>query len=181
MAPAAATAEWRNFRRDQATHIAQTLENVTVLEAADERIEALTLALFMREALETPDCTAALVTPDRAVARRVAAELRRFNIDIDDSGGEALLMTSAGALARLVATIAVEGLTAVHLSALLAHPLASLGSGRDGIVALAPMIEIGVLRRPGAGAGGWRKSVIKARAAAQERHVLKIFLRLSLK
>ena len=170
MAPAAATAEWRNFRRDQATHIAQALENVTVLEAADERIEALTLALFMREALETPDRTAALVTPDRAVARRVAAELRRFDIDIDDSGGEALLMTSAGALARLVATIAVEGLTAVHLSALLAHPLASLGSGRDEIVALAPMIEIGVLRRPGAGAGGWRESVIKARAAAQERH-----------
>ena len=170
MAPAGATADWRIFRRDEAAHIAQALEHVTVLEAPDERIEALSLALFMREALETPGRTAALVTPDRAVARRVAAELRRFGIDIDDSGGASLAMTCAGALARLVAAIAVEGLTAINLSALLAHPLTCLGVARADIAALASLIEIGVLRRPGAGAGGWRESVLKARAAAQENH-----------
>lgn len=170
MAPAAATAAWRNFRRNETAHMAQALENVTVLEAPDERVEALALALFMREALETPGRTAALVTPDRAIARRVAAELRRFDIDIDDSGGIALAMTGAGALARLVGAIAVEGLNAVNLSALLAHPLTCLGRTRDAIVALTPLIEISVLRRPGAGAGGWRESVIKARAAACEKH-----------
>lgn len=170
MAPAAATAEWRRFRHAETEDIASALENVTVLEAPDERIEALALALFMREALETPARTAALVTPDRAIARRVAAELRRFDIDIDDSGGAALATTSVGALARLVALIAAEGLTAVNLSALLAHPLTCLGVSREEIVAQAPLIEIGVLRRPGAGAGGWRESIVTARAAAQEKH-----------
>ena len=36
---------------------------------------------------------AALVTPDRLLARRVAAELRRFDIEIDDSGGASLAST----------------------------------------------------------------------------------------
>jgi ATP-dependent helicase/nuclease subunit B len=179
VAPAAATADWRIFRRDEEAHIAQALEHVTVLEAPDERIEALSLALFMREALETPGRTAALVTPDRAVARRVAAELRRFGIDIDDSGGSSLAMTRAGALARLVAAIAAEGLTAINLSALLAHPSTCLGVPRADIVALAPLIEIGVLRRPGAGAGDWRESVLNARAAAQEKHAYPAARRIS--
>ena len=170
MAPAAATADWRRFRRDEASLIATALENVTVLEAADERAEALSLALFMRAALETPGRTAALVAPDRTIARRVAAELTRFDIDIDDSGGVALATTHAGALARLTAIIIDEGLNAVNLSALLAHPLTCLGGARARIVSLAPLIEIGVLRRPGAGAGGWRASIVKARAAAQEKH-----------
>jgi ATP-dependent helicase/nuclease subunit B len=170
MAPAAATAEWRRFRRDEAAHIASGLENVTVLEAPDERIEALALALFMREALETPERTAALVTPDRMIARRVAAELRRYNIDIDDSGGFALATASMGGLARLVAIIADGGLNAVNLSALLAHPLTCLGGAREDIAVLAPLIEIGVLRRPGAGASGWRSSVQKAQEAAQNKH-----------
>lgn len=170
MAPAAATANWRRFREEHELLIASALEDVTVLEAPDERIESLALALFMREALETPGRTAALVTPDRAIARRVATELRRFDIDIDDSGGVALASTRAGALARLVLVVAAEGLTAVNISSLLSHPLTSLGVGRDPIAALSPLIEIGVLRRPGAGGGGWRESVVKARAAAKMTH-----------
>ena len=37
-----------------------------------------------------PDKTAALVTPDRALARRVLAALARWNVPVDDSGGDAL-------------------------------------------------------------------------------------------
>lgn len=170
MAPAAVTADWRRYRQEAAGRIASALENLTVLEAPDERIESLSLALFMREALETPGRTAALVTPDRVIARRVAAELRRFDIDIDDSGGVALATTRAGALARLVTIIVDEGLNAVNMSALLAHPLTCLGGARDTVVALAPLIEIGVLRLPGVGVGGWLESVAKARAAANMKH-----------
>jgi ATP-dependent helicase/nuclease subunit B len=42
------------------------------------------------------DKTAALVTPDRALARRVMAALGRWNLVFDDSGGDALMDTSAG-------------------------------------------------------------------------------------
>ena len=52
--------------------------------------------------------TAALVTPDRALARRVAAALERWNIEADDSGGDRLPDTEAGVFARLVAQAALE-------------------------------------------------------------------------
>ncbi len=69
-----------------------------MVEAADEREEALTIAVALREALEQPDRTAALITPDRALALRVAAELRRWNIVADDSAGEPLARSPAGRL-----------------------------------------------------------------------------------
>lgn len=170
MLPADATPAWRAFRADHGAEFAAALEDVIALEAPDERLEALTLALFMREALETPNRTAALVTPDRNLARRVAAELRRFDIDVDDSGGASLASTSAGGLARLVAATGAEGLNAVNIAALLAHPLALLGLPRESLAALAPIVEIGVLRAVGAGSEGWAASVAFARSLAAGRH-----------
>ena len=79
MAPADATSAWRDYQAAQSGGFAAALDGVIALEAPDERLEALTLALFMREALETPGRTAALVTPDRhrrAARRRRAATLR---------------------------------------------------------------------------------------------------------
>ena len=60
------------------------------IEAANAEEEALAIAVALREAVETPDKTAALVTPDRALARRVLAALERWNVAADDSGGDAL-------------------------------------------------------------------------------------------
>ena len=56
----------------------------------------------------TTDKTAALVTPDRALARRVLAALARWNVAVDDSGGDALPDTAAGVFARLAAEAALE-------------------------------------------------------------------------
>ena len=79
------------------------------------------------KALETPGKTAALVTPDRALARRVVAALDRWHVAVDDSGGDALADTSAGLFARLAAETALGGLEPVPLLALLKHPLLRLG------------------------------------------------------
>ena len=54
---------------------AAALAGVALIEAENEAEEALAAALALRETLETPGRTAALVTPDPAIARRVAAEL----------------------------------------------------------------------------------------------------------
>ncbi len=170
MAPADATAAWRDFRSANAARFQAALDGVTLLEAPDEQLEALSLALFMREALETPGRTAALVTPDRTIARRVAAELRRFDIEIDDSGGASLASTQAGTLARLIAGIATSELDAVAIAALLAHPLVRLGRTREETTALAPLVEVGVLRASPAGAGGYAAQAAQARAAAAEAH-----------
>ena len=82
----------------------QALEGLSVIEAANDEEEALTIALIMREVLETPDKTAALVTPDPALARRVKARLRRWSVNVDYSQGQPLEETALGSyLARLMA------------------------------------------------------------------------------
>src|SRR5262249_1669178 len=76
---------------------------VAVVEAANAGEEALAIAISLREAVETPHKTAALITPDRALARRVLAALERWKIAVDDSGGDALADTSPRRFARLAA------------------------------------------------------------------------------
>lgn len=170
MAPAGATATWRLFREAAGAQFDVALDGVALLEAPDEQMEALALALFLREALETPGRTAALVTPDRNIGRRVAAELRRFDIDIDDSGGDSLATTRVGALARLVAGAGVQGLDAVAISALLHHPLTRFGRTAEDAFELAALVELGLLRATPPDAQGYAKTVERAHAAAGGPH-----------
>ncbi len=86
----------------------------------------------MREARHL-NKSAALVTPDRALARRVMAALGRWNLEFDDSGGDALMETSAGIFARLVAEAATKGLEPPTLLALLKHPLFRLGGAHGAL------------------------------------------------
>lgn len=142
--PAETTEAWRGYGRDEAAH-AEALAGVTVIEAADEREEALAIAVALREALEGPG-TAILVTPDRTLGRRVREDLSRWGIDIDVSSGEPLGTTPAGALTRLVLDSAVQELAPVEVLALLAHPLVRLGRPRGAVEALARTLEIAILR-----------------------------------
>ncbi len=82
--------------------LAAALQGVAIVVADNEHEEALALAIAMRETLETPGKTAALITPDPAIARRVSAELARWGVEIEDSAGRTLGQSSAGALARLI-------------------------------------------------------------------------------
>ncbi len=140
--PADSTDLWAR-RRDEATD--DGLADVAIILAADENEEALALAAAMREALETPGRTAALITPDVAIARRVAAELTRWGIEIEASAGRTLGETDAGVLARL-ALAAAGDFSPLPLAALLANPLTSLGRTREAYQAAARALEIGVLR-----------------------------------
>ncbi len=63
----------------------------------------MAIALLLRGALEQPDRRAALVTPDRDLAGRVAAELGRFGVVADDSAGETLAETPPAVFLRLLA------------------------------------------------------------------------------
>ena len=119
------------------------LHSVAVIEAANAEEEALAIAVALREAVDDPGKTAALVTPDRALARRVLAALARWNVPVDDSGGDALPDTPAGVFARLAAEAALDGLAPVTLLALLKHPLVP-ASTRAAVATL----ERAVLRGP---------------------------------
>ncbi len=123
MRPAATTDAWR----DLAPLPAEALAGLSRYDCAGAHEEALTIALLLRRKLETPGATAALVTPDRELARRVAAELRRWGIEIDNSAGLPLNRTPPGVFLRLVLDLAASGLAPVPLLAALKHPLAAGG------------------------------------------------------
>jgi ATP-dependent helicase/nuclease subunit B len=128
------------------------------IDCADEGEEAGVIALKLRHALEIPGRTAALVTPDRNLARRVAAELLRWGIEIDDSGGQALGDTAPGTFLRLILEAASTSFSPVALLALLKHPLAVGGLAPGVFRAKIRELEKFVLRgpRPGAGVAGLR-------------------------
>ncbi len=144
MRPAAATERWqaRLAAAGFAAHADTAMAAVSVIEAANAEEEALAIAVALREAHETPDATAALVTPDRALARRVLAALARWQVPADDSGGDALADTPAGTLARLTVEAGLGGLAPVSLLALLKHPLCRLDQRT------VATLELAVLRGP---------------------------------
>lgn len=177
--PADTTEAWRSYRAFRGAAFAGALRGVALLEAADEREEALALALFMREALETPGRSAALITPDRDIARRVSAELARWDVEIDDSGGRPLAATPIGGLARLVAATAEGGASAIDVAALLVHPLARCGLPREEVERLAPLVEIGVLRSVERGPADWAAMTAPARDLASGPHAYSAARRIS--
>ncbi|HET9638064.1 MAG TPA: double-strand break repair protein AddB [Allosphingosinicella sp.] len=125
MKPAAFTDLWQGLRPAE-----RRLTGVRALELADPAEEAQTIAIALREALETPGRTAALVTPDRELARRVSTHLRRWGVEADDSAGRPLSQLAPGTLLLALATAAAEQFAPVPLLALLKHPLVMKGEGR---------------------------------------------------
>jgi ATP-dependent helicase/nuclease subunit B len=111
-----------------------SLEHVTRADCATPHQEALVVALALRETLKDDGRTAALVTPDRELARRVAAELRRWNIDIDDSAGMPLSDSPSASLLRALVAVIDSGFAPVELLALLKHPLCTLGGDRASLL-----------------------------------------------
>ncbi|AJA10459.1 helicase [Sphingopyxis fribergensis] len=141
-APAAYTARWQ-----QAGDLRPGIAGVSAAVFGDDGQEAQGIALMMRHALETPARTVALVTPDRALAARVAAALARWDIAVDDSAGQPLGQTPPGALLLALAEFAAA-FDPVRLVALLGHPLVRAGEGRLGWLDQVRRLDL-VLRGPG--------------------------------
>jgi len=155
--PANAAHRWR----DGGEIKAEALQGLDVIECPGPEEEARTIALLMREALETPGRRASLVTPDRALARRVTMELARWDIEIDDSAGRPLADTTVGMFLRLTADLAAGGWAPLDLLATLKHPLARGGQSAGVFRHQVRLLEIAALRgpRPGAGVAGIRAAL----------------------
>ena len=145
MAPAAA-ADWPEGGDTE------DFAGVTAIEAATAAEEAQAIAIALRRALEIPGQTAALVTPDRVLARRVALHCRRWGLAIDDSAGEQLRLAPPGAFALALTEAMAAGFSPVALLAALKHPLAEVGEGRSawlGEVRALDLVLRGVRPPPG--------------------------------
>lgn len=142
--PAEETADWlhviEGLKAEQPDAVARGLSGLSLVSARTEEEAAAAAALLLREALETPGRTAALVTPDQALARRVSARLARWGVVPDSSAGESLSGARCAVLAALMARAAQDPLDPVRLLGLLKHPYARLGDSTA--------LERQALRRP---------------------------------
>ena len=140
------------------------------LAPADQQEEAVATALVLRQALEQPRARAALVTPDRQLALRVAAELARYGVIVDDSAGEALGDTPPASFLRLLATAAADGLGPIALLSVLKHPFAAFGLPPARCRSAARALERAVLRGPAPppGIAGLRRALAEAEAKRKD-------------
>jgi ATP-dependent helicase/nuclease subunit B len=172
--PAATTERWRERLADDDFNAAtsRALEKLSLIEAANAEEEALAIAIAMREALVTEGKTVALVTPDRALARRVLASLDRWRVKVDDSGGDVLTDTHAGLFARLAAKVALGGFEPVPLLALLKHPLLRLGKRQGAHDHATAVLERALLRgpRPRSGSEGLAHALATFRSVRDDLH-----------
>ncbi len=144
MRPAATTEGWRELSGVDAS----ALDGLTRIDAATSEEEAQVIALLMRHALETPTRTAALITPDRNLGRRVAMALARWGILVNDSGGQPLAHTAVGTYLRLTAELVASRVHPLALLALAKHPMAAGGRDSGDFRAAARALERVVLRGP---------------------------------
>jgi ATP-dependent helicase/nuclease subunit B len=172
--PATTTDRWqrRLGTADFAAATDKAMAGVSVIETANVEDEALAIAVCLREIVEKPGKTAALVTPDRALARRVVAALERWQVEVDDSGGDALADTRAGIFARLVAEVALQGLEPAPLLALLKHSLFRLGAKPNAYARAIAALECAVLRgpRPRRGSAGLAHALATFKTTRDELH-----------
>ena len=147
MRPAVTTDKWRDIAQKGIKFDA--VNGISLVNCTDIREEALSIALMMREAVEIPEKTAALVTSDRNLARRVAAELQRWNLKVDDSAGCPLGLTPLGIFLRLVVEVCQSDFRDTVLLALLKHPLTCLGQDGFSVRKLTREYERQVLRNGG--------------------------------
>ncbi|MVA24381.1 double-strand break repair protein AddB [Agrobacterium vitis] len=152
LSPAKATDQWTAWRQAFGDNRFQAaFADVALIEAANEREEAIAIAIALRLALERPgadggESRAALITPDRNLARRVASELARFGIEADDSAGTPFSATPQGTLLVLVLEAVLRPGDPVAIVSLLKHPLARFGLTDDGHREAADALEAIALR-----------------------------------
>lgn len=167
--PADSTERWQDFlveekRATAQADLAAALDGMRLVVAPTAHDEAEAIALILRSAIETPGKTAALVTPDRTLARRVAARLKRYDLSIDDSAGIPMTRTVPGAFLDLMLGAVETDFAPPELMALLKHPLTLLGRHPAEARNAARALELGAFRDVYLGQG-----LAGARAALEAR------------
>ncbi|MBI1404818.1 MAG: double-strand break repair protein AddB [Caulobacter sp.] len=154
--PAEATSDWLQVIEDLRAEAGGTggdpfaagLEGLAAVTAASEEETANACALLLRETLETPGRTCALITPDLALARRVSAKLARWGLSADSTAGVGLGLKPAGTLALALAAMVVDPADPVGRLQLLKSPLVRLGRSPEALVSATGALELRGLRGP---------------------------------
>ncbi len=164
MRPAAQTQSWTELQvKDLGLHHDEDTRNLQQnlwrIDCATPEEEARLISLALRQALETPGQTAALITPDRNLARRVSMACRRWGIEVDDSAGIPLGDTAMGTFLLLLLEACGKNLAPSALLPLLQHELCGFGQNQSAREDAISHLDRYVLRgpRPAPGIDGLRQ------------------------
>ncbi len=156
MRPAETSDKWPEIVREKRDVLLAGSNGLNILATDDRHEEARAIALLMRETLERTvedtftgerrPCTAALITPDRALARHVREELMRWGIVVDDSAGLPLSDSPPGVFLKLFLDAALNGFVPEKLAPLAAHPFVCCGLERGEFLERFVHLENAVLR-----------------------------------
>ncbi len=154
LAPASETSDWNRRLEALAAPasarelVTEALHGLSLIEAEDESEEALAAALLLRETLETPGATAALVTPEASLARRTAAILERWGIDIAPSAGVPLTRTAPGSLLLILSRWIAAPADPVLLLSVLRHDCVAMDRTPEEMRTIVSDMERATLRNP---------------------------------
>ncbi len=175
MRPAVQTQSWTGLQPaalglTQDSDIEELQQKLWHIECATPEEEARLIGFALRQALETPGQTAALITPDRNIARRVSMACRRWGIEVDDSAGIPLGDTAIGTFLLLILETCSKNLAPSTLLPLLQHELSGFNLNQSAREAAIGLFDRYVLRgpRPAPGIDGLRlraEAVLKGRDA----------------
>ncbi|MBL0924960.1 MAG: double-strand break repair protein AddB [Sphingomonadaceae bacterium] len=141
------SASWRDLPPSR-----KQLPHVNVIEASDSATEARAISVAVRRALEEPGKRIAVITPDRQLALRVAAQLRRWGIVVDDSAGRSLFQTPPGTLILALVDAIASRFSATSVLEIAKHPLTGFGENRLAWLEHARSLDLH-LRGPTGGVG----------------------------
>ncbi|MBT4880482.1 MAG: double-strand break repair protein AddB [Alphaproteobacteria bacterium] len=119
MHPEAGRDVWKNYTGN----IDDALQGLKYIECSNLHEEAISIALLIREALEVPGKTISLVTPDRGLAQRVAVEMNRWDVSVDDSAGRPLSRTQLGSFLLCLSEMFLDDFSPIPFLSALKHPL----------------------------------------------------------
>ncbi len=144
---------WLEKIANGSAKIKSSIADLHLIQAPDMHLEARAIALILRNALETPDQTAALVTPNRNLVKRVKAELQRWDIAINDSASEPLTNYGMASLAQRLGEALSDKFSSISLLSLLHHPDCDMGLSREEMIHSVRNLEIAVFRNYGTNVG----------------------------
>lgn len=145
--PPALSDRWHSLEPSQ-----KQATGINVWHAKNQETEAQGIAILVRQALEEPTKRIAIVTPDRALATRIIAHLKRWDINIDDSAGQNLLTTPPAILLLALAQLAAGQFNPIDLLTVLKHPLVKKDDDRGIWIKNVRLLDL-VLRGPAPKAG----------------------------
>ena len=159
--PPEASARWARLAAGE-----RRLSGVRLMETMHPGEEAQAIAILVRQALELPEKRVAFITPDRGLAARVIAQLKRWGIEADDTAGQPLSQTAAGRVLLLLAEVLAEQAAPVPVVALLTHPLVHKDDNRASWLEAARRLDLALRGpRPAPGLAPLRERAEKAGVA----------------